>query len=194
MPTNCTPCRCRKMVALIHKIAAFVCEKKCDELIKDKLPELVEEEVKKYLQNVSLKGIHAQLYGSKNEPRTIEANGIIPFTFAISNLSEITLSNGEFTVPKTGNYLINWTVVAPIGATDQFVDFSVSVNGIPKAQGGRLFNSTEVDSACIIALEAGDVITLKNISGQEVILQTIPEGSRPTAINFQANIVISYIG
>lgn len=192
MPSSCIPCRCRKMFILIEKIAQKVCEKKCAEL-EDKLSDLIEEEVKKYMSNFSLKGIHAQLYGSKETPRIIASNGIVPFTLTISNLSDITLSNGEFTVPKTGNYLINWTVVAPIGETDQFVDFSIAVNGIPKAQGGRLFNATEVDSASIVALEAGDVITLKNISGQEVVLQIIPPGSRPTAINFQANIVISYI-
>lgn len=193
MYNNCTPCRCRKMFVFIEKIAEKVCERKCEELIKDKLPGLVEEEVKKYIKSSSLKGIHAQLYGTKNVKTEIAKNGIVPFKIVISDLSDITLSNGEFSIPKDGNYLINWTIAAPFGHDDWYKDFSIAVNGIPKAQAGSMMSYGPIDSAAVIELKAGDIVTLKNISGQDVYLETVPDTARPTAINFQANIVISYI-
>ena len=188
MYNNCVPCRCHKMIALIKKI--FECE------LNKVWEEKWEEEWNKHTPPTPtagiMKGIQAQLYGTRNQNRTIELNEIIPFTTIINNTSDITLNNGEFTLPKTGEYLVDWTIVGGVGISDGYNAFAVNINGMSKAQSSSRTQNATFEGASWISAEAGDILTLKNIA-QRIALSSVFDPERAAAINMQASITITYL-
>lgn len=120
----------------------------------------------------SLSGIQAQLTG---KPMLLANNAIVPFSGLVGPSNpHITFDAGQFTINTAGTYMVHWQVATDGSDVDAIIAFAVAVNGAPQSSMSSPIVTGQVAGSAVIVASTGDIITLANVSNQNVQLAAVP--------------------
>ena len=91
-------------------------------------------------------------------------------------------ATGDFTITRTGNYLVSWQVVVDGTDVDPLVIFTLRVNGLDYTSSTLPGATGQLSGSAFVTVLAAATIDLVNTSGYTVYYADVP---------IQANIVIT---
>lgn len=132
------------------------------------LVQLIRRIVSEMLPQGTTEGIQATLTGNY---LVLANNETVPFNSLVSPASSrYTFAPGQITINIPGTYMVNWQVAVDGSDVDTNLTFAVAVNGVPHSSMSTPAVTSLVAGSAVVVANAGDVITLVNVSEQNIRL------------------------